>query len=125
MISCTIIIIHIWCIELLTKVDIPILLILDPNHELEANVAHISRLIKAEMEGAKKWKEHQQQSKTSVVYDAELDGNTTKMEAPLPTLLSLLRSSKGETDPGLENPDSLQTKILKGFVPCYLTIFKQ
>ena len=107
-----------------TKVDIPFYFILDPNQELEAKVAHISRLIKAEMEGAKKWKEHQQQSNTNVVYDIALDVNTTKIEAP-PTLLSLLRSSKRETDPGLESADSLQTKILKGFVPCYLTIFKQ
>ena len=88
-------------------------LILGLNQELEEKIAHITKLVQAEIEEEKQRK--RQQGVLVEDPDSSMDVHESKNLIPV-TLQSLLNSSKLGSKQDADTSDSLQIKILKGTI---------
>ena len=85
------------------------------NQELEEKIAHITKLVQAEIEEEKRRK--RQQGVLVEDHDSSMDVDDAKNLIPL-TLQSLLNSRKWGGKQDADTSDSLQIKILKGTDIC-------
>ena len=84
------------------------------NPELEEKIANITKLVQAELDDEKRRK--RQQGVLVEEQGTSLDMDESRTLVPL-TLRSLLNSSKWVKKEGLDTPESLEMKILKGMKP--------